>query len=206
MDEIVNRKLVGSINGVIVGNAGLVTGKVGLALYTNGIDQYVNLGNQGDTCLGYFILCSHGWVTAFWVKLGSLPGTHAIIDTGVNANKGMGIALFNGYLGAQFRSNTTHWTAGDFWGTPLQDWMHVVATWKPSYGATLYVNGEMIATDDAPQVFNVVSANDEPLFIIGYSPYYNSKLEMTLDELRVWDTVMDDEDVLALYNGDTGLD
>ena len=148
MEKIEDGILVGSINGAIVGDAGLVTGKVGLALYTNGVDEYVNFGNQGDTCLGYFILCSHGWVTAFWVKLEGLPGLHAIIDTGENANKGMSIALLKGYLGVNFRSNSTYWAPGDFCSTPMQEWIHVVATWRPDYGAALYVKGELIVTDN----------------------------------------------------------
>ena len=118
----------------------------------------------------------------------------------------MGIALYNGYLGTQFRSNITEWTAGNSYSTPLQVWIHVVATWKQDHGATLYANGEIIATDDTAGVSHDVPTSDEPSFFIGYSPKYNTKLEMTLDELRVWDTVMSDEEVVALYNGDTGLD
>ena len=118
----------------------------------------------------------------------------------------MGIAVSNNFLGAQFRSNSAEWTAGDFYSTPLQDWIHVVATWTLDYGATLYVNGEMIATDNTAEVNHGAPTNAEPSLFVGYNPQYTDKLEMTLDELRVWDTVMSDEDVLALYNGDKGLD
>ena len=38
MDMIEHGKLLGSINGTLVGGADLVSGKNGFALYTNGVD------------------------------------------------------------------------------------------------------------------------------------------------------------------------
>ena len=64
LETIENGRLVGSINGIIVGGAGLVMGKKGLAIQTNRMDGYADFGDESDTCLGYFILCSNSWVTA----------------------------------------------------------------------------------------------------------------------------------------------
>ena len=65
MNTIENGNLIGSIDGTIFGGVELMTGKKGPAHYTNGVDQYVDFGYQGDPCLGYFIFCTQGWVTAF---------------------------------------------------------------------------------------------------------------------------------------------
>ena len=122
------------------------------------------------------------------------------------ANKGMIIILLNGFVSALFHGNSTRWGAGAHCSTPLQEWIHIVVTWRPQYGAALYVYGELTATDDTAQPYTVDPLIDEPRFIVGVNSLYNIKLEMALDELRVWDAVINDEDVLALYNGDSGVD
>ena len=80
MEVIENENLIGSINGTIFGGARLATGKKGLALHTNGQDQYVDFGYQGDTCLGSFVSCTQGWVTTFWIQMGN-DDFGVIVDT-----------------------------------------------------------------------------------------------------------------------------
>ena len=94
MEKIDNGNLIGSINGTVVGSAGLVAGKMGLTLYINGVDQNVDFGYQGDTCLGSISLCTHGWVTAFWLQpFGDRSGI--IMDTGLYGYDRTVIYVFN---------------------------------------------------------------------------------------------------------------
>ena len=202
METIHNGTLVGSINGTIIGGAELLKGKNGLALYTNGVNQYVDFGYQGDTCLGYFIGCTHGWVTALWVKRESSLRTSVIMDTGLRANRGVWIYWSRGgLLLAHFASGQ-----GDSIVRAIvnheQVWLHVVATWQSYYGTKLFVNGKLMATDDTelsmPNNQSIVTRS----FVVGASSSYDRKFEGSVDELRVWDTVISQEDVLALYAAD----
>ena len=203
MEMIENGNLIGSINGTVVGAAELVTGRKGFALRTNSIDQYVDFGYQGDTCLGYFILCTSGWVTAFWVKLGT--NTRGVVmDTGASASKGVRITFKKaGYFGISIRHYRKKWNLNGG-ATTEQGWVHIVVTWRLSSGVKLYIDGELAEAVTCPS--NPVDpAIQEPRFVLGASDTYKNRFKGALDELRVWDTVMSDEEVLALYTADAGL-
>ena len=203
MEMIENGTLIGSINGTVFGGAALITGRKGLALRTNGIDQYVDFGYQGDTCLGYFTLCTSGWVTAFWVKFRN-DTEGVVIDTGAFAKKGMRIEIQKErYFRIFFRGNNKKWFIR---GRPTteQGWVHVVVAWQLCSGVKLYIDGQMVGAD-ATEKNKVEPVIQETRFVLGATYNYRSKFEGALDELRVWDTVMSDEEVLALYTLDAGL-
>ena len=92
MQVIEKENLIGSVNGTVVGGAALVEGKKGLALYTNGVNQYVDFGYQGDTCLGGIRLCANGWLTAFWMQSAD-DGSGVIMDTGMYGYGRVGILV-----------------------------------------------------------------------------------------------------------------
>ena len=143
MDIVDNGILIGSVNGTLVGDTGLKTGRYGLALYIDGVDQYVNFGYQGDTCLGYFMLCSSGWASAFWVQPNG--GNGIIMDTGLFANRGMRIATYSNstYIIVRFQSENKMWKIGTKIN-PAQGWIHVVITWRFSHGSKLYIDGGLL--------------------------------------------------------------
>ena len=203
METIQNNKVVGSLSGIIFSGTELVTGKKGLALHTNGVDQYVDFGYQGDICLGYFIRCTVGWVTAFWVRPGHNSFLGAIMDTGVYAFKGQGVTWHQGKLEALFATESMYFVVrGE--ATIEQGWVHVVVTWRQCYGAKLYIDGEMVATDSGTAV-NLPADQLVPSFVLGISCEYRAPFNGTLDELRVWDTIISDAEVQALYVVDAGL-
>ena len=203
MEIIDNENLVGSVNGIVVGGASLVSGKKGMALYTNGVDQYVDLGFQGDTCLGYFVLCIHGWVTALWIKRESLVNG-AVMDTGFMTGYGTRIMFFYSYLSIGFKTTSQKWQVAD---TPKQGWNHVVVTWQQCYGTKLYIDGELKNTNMySHRIVISGPASDTSRFVLGADSKHGVMFGGKLDELRIWDTVMSDEDVSALYTVDAGLD
>ena len=206
MEVIENGNLIGSINGTVIGGAGLVSGKMGLALHTNGVDQYVDFGYQGDTCLGSISLCLHGWVTAFWVQLVN-DNLGVIMDTGVYGYGRVWIFVDgSGVLNARFKKSSPN----KFWnvGISLQqlptvhDWLHVVATWQLCSGAKLYIDGQLV---DASPSSDGTPSNGNPRFVLGAANKYINMYTMALDEFRVWDAMMNDEEVLALYTVDAAI-
>ena len=200
MEKIEDGKLFGSINGTVVGGVQLMPGKKGFALHFNGRDQYVDFGYQGDTCLGHFVLCTRGWIAAFWVQL-ETPGI--LMDTGSWAHSGEMIAWYDGVFGVVFTSGNNLWLVKDE-AIPEQVWIHVAVTWRACYGATLYINGEM--RDNFTTTGNHSNEKTSPpCFVLGASCNYGVMFQGKLDELRVWDAVMSDEHILELYNEDAGL-
>ena len=204
MDLIDIDHLIGSINGTVVGGAALVSGKKGLALYTNGVDQYVEFVYQEETCLGYFLLCTRGWVIAFWVQPAN--SNHGVfIDTRDvnygNYRKGVAIEFNNWVLNAHFITSSNHWivSAVDF-----QGWVHVVVTWQQCYATNLYINGKLADTENLPYVAPEQTQGSQRL-TVGADYRLKLKFSGKLDEVRVWDTVMSDDEVSALYTVDSGV-
>ena len=207
MDEIYNEKLVGIYLGNIVGDVSLVSGRANKALYTNGIDQWVNIGNHRDKCLGNLRLCSKGFVMALWLKAhqdDSAGGnTEFYIDSGGHTEWSIGMTLLqqSGDLAALFRNESMYWRA-DVTGFESQVWYHVVLAWTGERGMQVYLDGCLHQADEGSNLANNQnpSYND---FVFGNA---NTALnggsvagEMTLDEVRVWDADMDGEDVWEIY-------
>ena len=202
MEVIENGNLIGSINGTVVGGAVLMAGKMGLALQTNGVDQYVDFGYQGDTCLGSISLCVHGWVTAFWMQ----PSNYAIgviMDIGLYGYERVVIFVLRFNLEIRISSPNNLWAIS--MGLPSQDdWIHIVVTWQSCDGVKLYIDGELSVMNNSPSDPKA-PIHDKPRFVLGASNTHKTMYKMMMDELRVWDTVMNDEEVLALYTADARL-
>ena len=209
METIENGSLFGTINGNIIGGPKLVVGKKGLALQFNGNGQHVDFGDQGGTCLGYITSCTHGWVAAFWMQCDNTT-RGSIVDTrgGVPANQGAVLHWKYGTLEVYFFKEHTFWELNDG-GKVEQGWRHVVVTWCLYYGAKLYINGGLVATTTITFISNLV-ASGAPRFLLGADVEATSRAELstfvgTLDEFRIWDMVMSDEEVWELYTADYQL-
>ena len=92
---------------------------------------------------------------------------------------------------------------------PNDGWFHVVVTRQQCYGTKLYIDVELVDTQ-THQYIKPGPARDSPRLVLGasypsYLSYQKCVFERKLDELRIRDTVMSDEDVFALYNMDAGL-
>ena len=209
MDEIKNGELVGTYPGNIVGSVSLVKGNVNKALYTNGINQWVNIGNHRDKCLGNLAMCSKGFVMALWLKAHqdvSAGGNEYYINSGGHTYQSIGMTLLqqNGNLLAWFRNESMFWSASvpDF---QSHLWYHIVLAWIGERGEQVYLDGCLHQADEGRNWAN----NKNPIyndFVFGNA---NTALnggsfagEMTLDEVRVWDADMDGEDVWKVYIAD----
>ena len=191
MDEIRDGKLEGTYSGTIVGNVSLVQGKVNNALYTNGINQWVNIGNHRDKCLGNLTRCSKGFVLALWLKAHqdvSGGGNEYYISSGGQTSLSIGMTLLqqNGNLLAVFRNESMFWSASvpDF---ESHLWYHVVLAWTGGRGLQVYFDGCLCKTEEG----TISASNVDPSvtdFVFGNA---NNALddgtyagEMTLDEIR----------------------
>ena len=206
MDVMVDGMLLGSTNGRVVGGAQLVDGKRGKALYTNGVDQWVDLGNQKDNCMGDFEKCLNGFVMSLWLKMYRI-GTNDVgefyFTTG--GDNGVGLAQTNMILNVHFRSlSGYYWPVHSPTTLSLHTWYHIVVTWESPNGAKTYINGALVSERQS-HVGIVPSNNGQPNVTLGVSNILQSPGKMEMDELRVLDAVMNEHDIWRLYITDSLL-
>ena len=84
-----------------------------------------------------------------------------------------------------------------------QGWFHIVVSWCPSF-VKIYFDSGLVAKRDFSSITTVLVTRT-PGFVIGVSDDYRVFFNGTLDEIRVWDAVMSDEGVMAIYRVDAGL-
>ena len=198
------------LDGNIFTNITYVTGKQGKALYTNGVDQWVNLGNQRDKCLGNLTVCREGFVIAMWLKMhrgSDYLHDEYFVTSGGHTKGSVGVACYRsnrGRIVAVFRNETRTWQCR----LPLKKgvWYHIVMTWQKGERVIFYLNGciEKIVAKGVSEDNNQDGGDND--FVIGSTNRDSKKstytAQMTLDELRVWDAAMSPGDVWAIYAAD----
>ena len=130
MEEVITDKLQGSIEGVVTGSVSLVVGKRGKALYTDGVDQWVNFGNQKHTCLGNLTVCHKGFVMALWLKAHGTDEYY--VSSGGYAVQSVVICVLmkSSKLVAIVRNETIAWYAEMMTLFDRNVWSHVALTWR----------------------------------------------------------------------------
>ena len=205
-DEVVNGQIKGSTPGEIIGDVQLVEGKSYKAIYTDGAHvEYVNLGNLREHCVGDLRLCSHGLTISLWLQPHVIkPGEYHYFTNGGHTRGSIGVFLGQKHerLIAFFRNDTGRWTVTN---VPFEamNWYFITMVWGPNSGARLYLNGclagEHITLVPDPSNSNG-PYND---FILGTSNSPNhrasKRIEMTMDELKIWNAQMTEDQVWELY-------
>ncbi|QLH78434.1 hypothetical protein HZS55_14515 [Halosimplex rubrum] len=178
----------GGNDGTLVGDPEWVTGTVGSALAFDGSDDYVDTNaNVLDTTEDYSV--------AAWVKLDDASG----FQTAVSQVMGDGAAFFLQYLGTEEKFAFS-FSGGRAFGGPTVEsgqWYHVVGVHDTYEGrAKLYVDGERVAAINREPT----TSNGDLLVgraTVGGNPvdFWNG----TIDEVRVYQSSLDDAAVRDLY-------
>ena len=82
MDDFQSNKMQGSIDGALMNGASLVAGKIGNAIFTDGISQYIDYGIHQSECFYNQDACIEGVTCYLWLKVHSDSATFNAIDTG----------------------------------------------------------------------------------------------------------------------------
>ena len=212
MEQIVGGELSGSVMGTVVDDVKLVPGKQRKALYVNGLNQKVNLGNQRHNCMGDLSKCTNGFVMAMWLQMHKYddPGQYTdeyYISNGGQTKNAIGVALLmrERKMLTMFRTESRYWKNYYDQEFSLNTWYHVVLVWNTTFGSKVYVNGALRSHNlDGVSMDSNPNGNGHLDFMLGD---YNGSGdgypgEMTLDELRIWDVVIDDQEVWTLYVAD----
>ena len=205
-DEVVNGQIVGFTPGVISGDVQLVEGKASKAVYTDGVhDQFVNLGNLRQYCVGDLRLCQHGLTISLWLRPHvKKSGAYHYFTNGGHTRESIGVLLAQKYSGlmAFFRNDTGPWEISRIPFEAL-NWYFVTMVWGPNSGARLYLNG-CLAGEDLTLKNDASNSNGQYNdFILGASNIAthraSTRIEMTMDELKIWDAQMTENQVWELY-------
>ena len=215
MEEIATDKLQDSHEGIVTGDASLLVGKSGKALYTNGVDQWVNFGNQRHSCLGNRTLCCKGFVMAFWLKAYRYDDVGLFdeyyLSSGGQTSQSVGVAVFmqNSKLTVEVRNESVTWSASRI-SFDINIWNHVALTWSGADGGQLYiyVNGNLVAENlhGTKQVNNGVKTLND--FVLGSSNFADEVVkmeyagEMSMDQLRVWDALFDSKAMKDIHENE----
>ena len=202
---MVDGHIAGNTSGLIRGDAPLVDGKVGKALYTNGFNQSVNLGNVRHTCLGNISKCRNGLSITLWLKPHNAGTEIYYMTNGGQTKDAIGIHLLQKNLGfsISFRNESGYWNIQNV-QFELLHWYHITMVFIPNTAARLFLNGCLAKEQHAfTQIRSnrVGTYNDLILGDTNKPSHQNGgyQSEMTIDELMMWDAVMDEHKVWDIF-------
>ena len=209
MDVLTGNTLHGFVSGTTTGNPVLVPGKVGSALYLNGVSQFVNMGTHSGECFHNPNLCTNGVTVSVWLM--ALQPQHSD-ETIVFDNGGMTTDSV-GFTWRRTQDNDMEILIQDNNGfskirTPawswVQDrWAHITFSWYPGSNITLYINGCDVDEGGAKGY----AAQFGRLFpFTRFRPFYFGKFawgfryaHIKVDQLQFWYEVLPRASVWKLY-------
>ncbi|KAL5005761.1 hypothetical protein ScPMuIL_016919 [Solemya velum] len=169
------------------GSPKLVEGKIGAALRLNGNNQWVDLGEHQDTCLGNLDNCHHGITIAMWFYAHRLRSNTYFLSTGKN-----GITLYyhRRQLKVQAKTTSRTWETGTD-EVEAQEWYFLEISWDPETGLELYLNNGLMGASSEYSV-NSLSIPDDLMLARFYIGRGNIDMgaalygDATFDELEYW--------------------
>ena len=129
-----------SLSPRISGNARLIPGIIDNALHLDGSNQYVDLGDLRNECLGNLDLCPNGITFSSWINFQNFDENMYIFSSGYN-----GIRMF--YKDGNINTVVQH--NGKEWSTKvpkldLDNWNYVEFTWHPDFGLKMFLNNTLV--------------------------------------------------------------
>jgi len=185
----------GSGNDGVNNGASFVDGKIGNALEFDGVDDYVEVLDNGN--LEPTEITISMWVyPTTWTH-----STHVALITKRSAmdNGFMFFQLSNGNLNVDFGgggvSSINRWDTGYL--PPINQWTQVIYTYDGA-GGTLYVNGDYESSTSKGVGSNVASPGN--LRIGSDSSGVRYLFKGSIDEVAIYDKALTSEEVQHLYN------
>lgn len=184
--------------GTLNGNPTWVSGKIGTALRFNGQNSSVDMNRS-------VINTSNGFSVAAWVQVSDLNAFHTAVSQDGNTISGFYLQTTPG-SGGRFAfslvnvdstNSTTIRALSNF--TPVMNtWYHIVGVYDSgSRQSRLYVNGVLHNTQSVPAPWNATGET-----VIGRAKWNGGATDFwpgLIDDVRIYNTILNDQDVLNLY-------
>jgi len=183
----------------------------------DGINDYLNLFSP--TALDNFY--DNGGTFSAWIYPTDTTSNQVIYDKADGGQETNTLYLSSessGNYKLQFKREwdtqiNARWTNSSYVNQPLSKdaWNHVVLTYDSSaYGNSpiFYVNGELKShgTEDAPGSGETVVSDASYNLRIGYSNNNDKPFKGNIDEVAIWDVILDADAVSAIYNSGSPID
>ena len=192
---------LGNYNGTLVNGATYGTGIINQGFSLDGVNDYVNLGNNFDND------GSQAMTFSFWCKLNNTTSNRSIFAKYNGGQVFYGLTLqsdstFLFVIQQTYPSNMLRVATIETFNTST--WYNVVISYdgsKSSSGVKIYING-------IEATYNIVSDNftgnssNSGTFKIGYTFGYTSGI---IDEFAIWNRELTASEVTQLYNSGAGL-
>lgn len=184
-------------NGTLTNNPTRTSnGKVGSVIDFDGDNDYVYVADSSDLDVDYVTLSA-------WIYVDEYKDDQRIISREYGTGNPYNIysLLISGSEDKHLQFRIARDGIGlrdiitDDAEIPLSTWTHVAATYNGS-AAVLYVNGDLVVAD-----YNLpgVIMNDDNPVLIGASEFYSRYFNGKIDEVKLWDIALTEEQISAEY-------
>jgi len=180
-------KSTGGNTGTFVGNVHSVTGKLGQAMYFDGIDDGVLIGTSPAIDAGDFTLSA-------WIKTRSTASAGGVITNDSNGNGIISLRVVSGNAFGQVRTiSNTGLTS--ITGTKVNDgnW-HQIALTKSGTSVVLYRDG--VSDGSGTTVAGDLQASD---WYLGIRDGLAHDFEGVIDDARIYDRALSGAEIATLY-------
>jgi hypothetical protein len=173
-------------------------GKIGGALAFDGVDDYIECGNNPSVNL------TGGVSISSWIKFTRHAKDRKIVSNQDNASGGYKLGVYNDKIEMEIRDfgnspSTNRFIDG---GTLLEPdvWYHVVGTYCQGGSIKTYVNGKLDRESETPAML----APSGGALKIGREPFSNLYwFDGLMDDLRIYNYPLSQAEITALYSGET---
>ena len=211
MDEVDGDKVLGYFNGILKGNASLVSGIHGGALCIDGQwGPHVTYGTLNtDGCFFDPDQCDQAITFSLWLLLQEMPLVGTVFNNGGCAEQmkpltppGLGYCIFSVYdsIGFQVRAiNGNYVYSYNLKQQVTSVWNSFIITYV-SGEIKVFVNG-CIGEPDSSK-YNCLYSMAHPgnsTFYIGNLPGTHRRAHATIDELMVWYTILTEDEIWNLH-------
>ena len=196
--------------GHVIQNVNLVPGQVNLALETDGMSGYVNLGNFINTCLGKPTLCHSGMTVSLWLKYKISNEKQYLLGTSGSHIGQPGFVVYHDpranssdHLAVSVRTGVKSWTLHV--KIPQDTWTHLLFTWNSHEGLIVHTNGTLVGSLKE-FIRTPTLDNHHTLLTLGRANDQYKLSSAAYDELSVWYHVLTEKEVKAIYARTSGTD
>jgi len=162
-----------------------VTGKSGNALEFDGVDDYVDCGNDNSLNVDY--------ITAMlWFKVDGFTGNAGFFAKGDNGNRQYWAWIYDANISLEIDEGPNY---NYLYSLQTDLWYHLTITYNGS-NINTYINGTEV--DNTPQSTGTILIDDDPL-IIGKLPGFGH-FNGTIDEVMIFNTALTQQDIIDIYD------
>jgi hypothetical protein len=194
----------GTNNGTLMNGCTFTTGKIGKAFIFDGVNDYVNLGNDSFNFTGNFSISA-------WINLNTVSGNQCIMSNLSfisPVSNGWFLVMRNNRIMLEFYQNNNTFDRLQASSTfSTSTWYHITVVRVASTSTKLYINGVLNSSNTSTYNPTYSSSIPIPASIGAWKYDATTVAQFTngkIDALSVWNKELSATEVTELYNSGNG--